>query len=63
MTDEVYAYDRNIRDKVCIIGIGETEYTKHGQIGKPEFRLALEAIIAACDDAGLDPHDIDGFCS
>lgn len=55
--------DRGIRDRVCVIGVGETEYTKHGRIGRPEFRLALEAILAACADAGLDPRQIDGFSS
>ena len=29
----------------------------------PEFKLALKAILAACNDAGLDPRDIDGFAS
>jgi len=55
--------DYTIRDKVCVIGIGETEYTKHGAIGRPEFRLALEAILAACADAGIDPRRLDGFAS
>ena len=63
MTDEPFTYERHIRDQVCVIGVGETEYTKHGRIGKPEFQLALEAILNACDDAGIDPHRIDGFCS
>ena len=58
-----YEYDRNIRDKVAVIGVGETEYTKHGRIGRPEFRLALEAILAACADAGLEPRMLDGFSS
>lgn len=52
-----------IRDKVCIVGIGETEYTRHGKIGRSEFRLALEAILAACADAGIDPAELDGFAS
>ena len=50
----VLSDERTIRDKVCIIGIGETEFTKAGGIERPEFRLALEAITAACDDADLD---------
>ena len=58
-----YEYDRNIRDRVAVIGVGETEYTKHGRIGRPEFRLALEAILAACADAGLEPRMLDGFSS
>ena len=51
------------RDKVCIVGHGQTEYTPWGQITRPEFQLALEAIIAAVADAGLDMKDIDGFAS
>ena len=58
-----YAYDRHLRDRVAVIGVGETEYTKHGRIGRPEFQLALEAILTACADAGLDPRQIDGFSS
>ena len=28
-----------------------------------EFILVLKAILAACEDAGIDPRDIDGYCS
>ena len=48
---------------MAVFGVGETEYTKHGRIGRPEFRLALEAILAACADAGLEPRMLDGFSS
>lgn len=51
------------KDRVCIVGIGETEYTRWGRATKSEFQLALEAILKACEDAGLDPREIDGFCS
>ncbi len=54
---------RGIRDKVCIVGVGESEYGRHGSIERPEFQLALEAILAACADAGLDPRRLDGFAS
>ncbi len=53
--------ERSLRGRAAIVGIGETRYYKHGQAPVPEFRLALEAILAACADAGLDPHQIDGF--
>ena len=59
----VLSDERTIRDKVCIIGIGETEFTKAGGIERPEFRLALEAITAACDDAGLEIDQLNGFSS
>lgn len=51
------------RDKTCIVGTGQTEYTSWGRIKRPEFHLALEAIIKAVDDAGINMKDVDGFCS
>ncbi len=51
------------RDQTCIVGIGETEYTRWGKATKSEFQLALESVVTACQDAGLDPTDLDGFCS
>jgi acetyl-CoA acetyltransferase len=48
---------------VAVVGVGETDYFRHGQSPDPEFKLALRAILAACRDAGLDPRDIDGFAS
>lgn len=52
-----------IKDKVCIVGIGESAYYKRGQSPYSEFHLTLQAILAACEDAGLDPSDIDGYAS
>ena len=43
---------RGIRGQVCVAGIGETTYYKHGQSPDPEFKLALMAILAAAKDAG-----------
>jgi acetyl-CoA acetyltransferase len=54
---------RTIRGKVAIVGIGETAYYKHGRAPQPEFALALQAILRACEDAGLDPREVDGFAS
>jgi acetyl-CoA acetyltransferase len=54
---------RTIRGRVAIVGVGETKYYKHGQTPEPEVKLALQAILAACDDAGIDPRSIDGFAS
>jgi len=50
-----------IKDKVAIVGVGETTYYKRGQAPVSEFRLACEAIISAADDAGIDVRDIDGI--
>jgi acetyl-CoA acetyltransferase len=50
-----------MRDATAIVGIGATEYAK--AIDRPEKRLALEAILAALDDAGIDPAEVDGLGS
>jgi acetyl-CoA acetyltransferase len=55
--------DRTLRGRVAVVGIGETEYYRHGASPDAEFKLALRAILAACNDAGLDPREIDGFAS
>src|SRR5205807_593595 len=34
-----------------------------GAIARSEFQLALEAILKACADAGVDPKEVDGFAS
>jgi acetyl-CoA acetyltransferase len=48
----------------CIVGVGETRYTKWGGItDASEYALAVEAISRACADAGVDLHDVDGLCS
>jgi acetyl-CoA acetyltransferase len=52
----------NIKDKTCIVGIG---WTKFGSMKRPlpesQYTLACRAIMAAIDDAGLRPRDIDGI--
>jgi acetyl-CoA acetyltransferase len=55
--------ERTLRGKTVIAGIGETTYYKHGQSPHSEFKLALQAVVKACEDAGISPHDIDGFAS
>jgi acetyl-CoA acetyltransferase len=52
-----------LRDKVAIVGVGETEYTRWGRAKKSELALALEAIINAANDAGIPVEEIDGFAS
>jgi acetyl-CoA acetyltransferase len=54
---------RTIRGRVAIAGIGETAYYKHGRAPESEFALALHAILRACEDAGIDPRQVDGFAS
>src|SRR5262249_53960735 len=54
---------RTLRGKAAIVGVGETTYYRHGKSPESEFKLALQAILAACKDAGIDPRRIDGFAS
>ncbi|MCH6267280.1 thiolase C-terminal domain-containing protein [Neobacillus citreus] len=49
----------NIRDKTAIVGIGQTEFSRN--CGRTELQMALEAILAAVEDAGLKVEDIDGM--
>ena len=55
--------DRTIRGKTAIVGMGETRYYKRGAAPDPEFKLTLQAIMLAAEDAGIDVRDIDGFAS
>ncbi|MHB9852223.1 lipid-transfer protein [Streptomyces krungchingensis] len=45
--------------RAAIVGIGATEFSKNS--GRSELRLAVEAVRAALDDAGLTPGDVDGL--
>jgi acetyl-CoA acetyltransferase len=48
-----------VRDLTAIVGIGATLYSKNS--GVSTLELALRAICAAIEDAGLDRSDIDGL--
>lgn len=52
-----------LRGAAAIAGIGQTPYYKRGTSPEPELKLAIRAITAAADDAGIDVRDIDGFVS
>lgn len=43
----------------AIAGIGATEFSKES--GRSEWSLAAECVLAALDDAGLTPQDVDGI--
>ncbi len=45
--------------KAAIVGIGATDFSANS--GRTEQRLAMEAISAALEDAGLSPDDVDGL--
>ena len=53
MTAHAYA------GKTAIAGIGATEFSKDS--GRSELRLALEACMAALDDAGVEPSQVQGL--
>ncbi len=48
-----------LKDRAAIVGIGATEFSKDS--GRSELQLAVEAIKAALDDAGLGTHEVDGL--
>jgi len=48
----------------CIVGTGQTSYTRWGRItDRSEFELACEAIQAATEQAGVPLSAVDGFAS
>ena len=51
----------NLRDKYCIVGVGETEYSRAS--GRTTRALGAMAIRNAMNDAGLGPGDVDGMLS
>ena len=48
-----------LRDRCAIAGIGATDFSRDS--GRSDLTLALQATLAALDDAGLTPGDIDGI--
>ncbi len=50
-----------VTEKYCIVGVGETEYSRGS--GRSTRAMAVEAIRKAMDDAGLDSGEVDGMLS
>ncbi len=50
-----------LKDEAAIVGIGQTRYSKNS--GVSELALAVEAVSKAIDDAGIEPSQVDGYCS
>lgn len=48
-----------LNGRAAVAGIGATEFSKDS--GRSELKLAVEAVRAALDDAGLGPGDVDGL--
>ena len=51
----------NPRDQYCIVGVGETEYSRAS--GRTTRAMGAEAIRNAIHDAGLTPDQVDGMLS
>lgn len=51
------------RGATAVVGAGSTPYYKRGTSPFTTPQLVLQAILAACEDAGADPRKVDGFVS
>ena len=51
----------SLKNQAAIAGIGTTKFSRES--GVSELSLAAQCIKAACDDAGVDPSQIDGLVS
>lgn len=52
--------NRVLYGTTAVAGVGVRQY-RRGQAPMPERGVLVRAIIDACEDAGFDPRDIDGF--
>ncbi len=55
--------ERTLRGKAAVVGVAETQYYRWGQSPDAEFKMAIEAVLKVCEDAGISPRDVDGFSS
>ena len=54
----------SIKDKVCIVGVGLTDYGARGQFAhRSQIELIGGALDEALEEAGLNRQDVDGFSS
>ncbi len=54
--------NRALLGRSAVAGVGLRQY-RRGTSPLPEQSLLVEVILAACEDAGLDPAEVDGFVS
>ncbi|MET8430445.1 transporter [Nocardia sp. NPDC004860] len=52
----------SIRGAAAVVGIAELHY-RRGEAPQGELPMTLRAITRACADAGISPHQLDGFVS
>ena len=51
----------SLKDRACIVGVGETGFCRKPGSGTSELGIQLRASVRALDDAGLKGRDIDGI--
>ncbi|MEX1255391.1 MAG: transporter [Dehalococcoidia bacterium] len=51
----------SLKDQACIVGVGETAYTRDKTSTASSLTLQLEASLRAIEEAGLTPKQIDGI--
>lgn len=52
----------SMRGAAAVVGVAEQHF-RRGEAPHSELRMTLETILAACEDAGVSPRDLDGFVS
>src|ERR1700727_3144436 len=53
-----------LRDKAAVVGFGHSAYGKRGQFAAGGTTpLVVEAVVKACEDAGVSPPEVDGYTS
>lgn len=52
-----------MRAQTAVVGVGKLPWYKRGTSPDSELKMAVMAVVAAAEDAGVDPRDIDGFVS
>jgi acetyl-CoA acetyltransferase len=50
----------SLRDRACIVGVGDTTYCRAPGSGMSQLAIQLQASASALEDAGLRPRDVDG---
>src|SRR5271165_1454690 len=53
--------DPLLADRAAIVGIAQSPFVK--AIGRSEAAVAAETVLAALAEAGISPHEVDGYCS
>lgn len=53
----------SLRGAAAVVGVGQTELYRRGDAPVGELGLAVEAVVAACRSAGIEPCAVDGFAS